>query len=200
MHPEPHFTEGPFVLRRARTSDVAELCAFHERNQEHFRSTGPRMPADASKDGFWALRVAQADHDFENDRRAALHLFHDQRIVGQVNLMNFVRGALQGCDLGYGIDVEYQGQGRMFWAVTKAIEYAFTALRLHRIQANHLPDNERSARLLARTGFKREGYAERFLLLDGAWRDHVLNALYNDAWQPAPGSEFLLDPGARSPV
>lgn len=46
--------------------------------------------------------------------------------------------------------------------------------------------HERSARVLARLGFVREGLAPRYLHIGGAWRDHVLNALvnprYDDAW------------------
>jgi ribosomal-protein-alanine N-acetyltransferase len=42
--------------------------------------------------------------------------------------------------------------------------------------ANHVPRNERSARLLARLGFEREGYAKRYLQIAGTWEDHVLTA------------------------
>ena len=50
-------------------------------------------------------------------------------------------------------------------------------LRLHRVQANHLPENQRSARLLQRLGFRVEGLAREYLYINGAWRDHVLTAL-----------------------
>ena len=55
--------------------------------------------------------------------------------------------------------------------------YSFDELGLHRIMANHQPENERSARLLERLGFEREGYARSYLHIAGAWRDHVLTAL-----------------------
>ena len=60
-----------------------------------------------------------------------------------------------------------------------AIGFVFEELDLHRIMANHLPDNERSARLLARLGFEREGFAKSCLKIDGRWRDHVLTSLLN---------------------
>jgi len=53
----------------------------------------------------------------------------------------------------------------------------FESLRLHRVQANHLPENLRSARLLQRLGFRVEGSAHAYLFINGAWRDHVLTAL-----------------------
>ena len=55
----------------------------------------------------------------------------------------------------------------------------FDVKGLHRIQANHLPENARSAALLARLGFVREGLAKDYLFIGNAWRDHVLNALTN---------------------
>jgi ribosomal-protein-alanine N-acetyltransferase len=197
MHAEPHFTQTGFVLRRAQTGDVTALREFAQRNHEHLGPTSPRRPAMFRRDAFWAERIVEADKDFAEDRRVSLYVFEAERIVGMANLMNIVRGALQGCDLGYAIDREHQGSGLMYWAVKAALGYAFGALGLHRVQANHLPDNQRSARLLARLGFRCEGLAQRFLLIDGAWRDHVTNALVYDEWRPKAGEEFMLDAAAR---
>jgi ribosomal-protein-alanine N-acetyltransferase len=193
MHPEPHFTRGPFTLRRSRAPDAAAVLAFNTRNRQHLAPTMPRRHPELDTEAFWAQRIALADSNFEQDRGVSMHIYDaDQRAVGSVSLMNFVRGALQGCDLGYSIDVAHQGTGLMQWAVRQALDYAFTTLGLHRIQASHLPENRRSARLLARLGFRREGYLERFLLIDGSWRDHVLTALVHDGWRPRPGEEFML--------
>jgi len=59
-------------------------------------------------------------------------------------------------------------------------------VQLHRIQAAHLQENTRSAAVLARLGFEREGLARRYLYIDGAWRDHVINALLNDTLDAPP--------------
>jgi ribosomal-protein-alanine N-acetyltransferase len=99
------------------------------------------------------------------------------RIVGRVNFTQIVRGPFQSCMLGYAIDAECQGQGLMYEALQAALEHAFVVLRLHRVQANHLPENQRSARLLQRLGFRVEGLAREYLYINGAWRDHVLTAL-----------------------
>jgi Acetyltransferases, including N-acetylases of ribosomal proteins len=67
-------------------------------------------------------------------------------------------------------------------ALQSVLGFAFGSLELHRVMANHVPGNERSARLLERLGFEREGYAKAYLHLDGRWQDHVLTALTNDRW------------------
>jgi len=67
----------------------------------------------------------------------------------------------------------------------KQIAHAFDVLRLHRIQANYVPDNVRSGRLLQRLGFRKEGFAADYLFINGAWRDHVLTALLNPRFDAA---------------
>ena len=86
--------------------------------------------------------------------------------------------------LGYQIDRQFEGQGLMHEALTAAIDYMFTGQKLHRINANYRPENARSGRLLARLGFQIDGYAKKFLFVDGDWRDHILTSRTNDQFQP----------------
>jgi ribosomal-protein-alanine N-acetyltransferase len=44
-----------------------------------------------------------------------------------------------------------------------------------------MPSNERSAAVLKRCGFKVEGHATAYLLINGRWEDHVLTAITNPA-------------------
>ena len=64
--------------------------------------------------------------------------------------------------------------------VTAVIPFVFDMLRLHRLEAACLPNNETSLRLLERTGFRREGLARRFLKINGIWQDHITFALVED--------------------
>ncbi len=51
------------------------------------------------------------------------------------------------------------------------IAYAFDELNLHRVMANYAPTNVKSGRVLRRLGFRIEGYAERYLMINGVWTD-----------------------------
>jgi ribosomal-protein-alanine N-acetyltransferase len=84
--------------------------------------------------------------------------------------------------LGYGLDREAVGNGLMEEALRAVIELGFDELNLHRLMANYMPTNTRSARLLRKLGFVVEGHARDYLRLAGAWQDHVLTALTNDRW------------------
>lgn len=67
-------------------------------------------------------------------------------------------------------------------AVAKAIEYMFEQQKLHRIMANYMPSNKKSAQLLQKLGFIVEGLAKKYLLINGQWEDHILTSLTNQNW------------------
>lgn len=179
-HPELHGSR--ISLRIPRPSDAAAVLAYYQRNADFFRRFDPPYP-----EGFYTLawhqqRIEKANKDVAEDREYRFVLFKPEQpdhIIGNANLSAIQRGPFQACNLGYGLDEQAQGQGMMTEALRLLIDHAFTHLKLHRIQANHLPDNLRSAGVLQRLGFVREGYAPAYLYINGAWRDHVLNALSN---------------------
>ncbi len=103
--------------------------------------------------------------------------------IGDIALSEIVRGPFQACYLGYRIGAEYEGRGYVSESVASVVEYAFTALNLHRIMANYIHANERSAAVLRRSGFTVEGMARDYLHLNGAWRDHVLTSRINPNWR-----------------
>ena len=104
----------------------------------------------------------------------------DGALAGVYNLSEIVRGSFQNAYLGYYAFVPHAGTGAMRDAMPLVFAHAFDELGLHRLQANVQPGNERSRRLLEATGWREEGTAERYLLIDGVWRDHVMYAITAD--------------------
>lgn len=101
----------------------------------------------------------------------------EDRIVGRLSLTQVFRKAFQNCYLGYFVGEEHNGRGYATEAVRLAIDYAFDDLRLHRVQANVMTKNPRSARVLEKAGFRREGMALNYLQIAGRWEDHDLFAI-----------------------
>jgi ribosomal-protein-alanine N-acetyltransferase len=181
----PEIETERLVLRLARPSMAASQLRFMAANHAgHLDRWSPRPSPDFFTELFWRDRLAQAMEDYIGGRAARFVLQargtgEDGPIVGHVNYTNIVRGVFLACHLGYQIARDAEGRGLMAEALRAANRWVFTELRLHRIMANHHPDNVRSARVLERLGFVREGYARDYLYIDGAWRDHVLTALVN---------------------
>jgi ribosomal-protein-alanine N-acetyltransferase len=177
------------TLTTARLSAVhmgpghaAPLLEFLRRNAGHMAPWDPPHPPDFDTIEYWEGECARAAEEHDEGLVARWLLFeHDDpgRVIGRINFTQIVRGPFHSCMLGYAIDAQRQGHGLMHEALTAAIAHVFDALRLHRIQANYVPDNVRSGRLLQRLGFCKEGVAVDYLFINGAWRDHVLTALVN---------------------
>ncbi|MDQ7097196.1 GNAT family N-acetyltransferase [Desulfosporosinus sp. PR] len=102
------------------------------------------------------------------------------RTIGSIALNNIVYGAFLSCHLGYRLDGEEVNQGYMTEALEKVIEFAFKTMGLHRIEANILPRNLRSMRVVEKLGFYNEGLAKKYLRINGKWEDHIHMVLLND--------------------
>jgi ribosomal-protein-alanine N-acetyltransferase len=163
---------------------AAHLLAYVCDNREHLAPFSPPPPQAYYTEAFWQNRLQLAREEFGRGESVRFVLFRREspfaEVVGECNFTLIARGPFQACYLGYNLDSRAVGKGLMYEALTAAIDYVFTDLKLHRIMANYMPANERSARLLRRLGFTVEGYARDYLFIAGEWRDHILTSLTND--------------------
>ena len=169
-------------LRLAGERDVPAIVRYYRDNASHLAPSHPAWPEDFFTDAFWLERVLHDSHDFAAGLSARFVLFERARpaeIIGSIHFSDVRKNPMYACFLGYHLAADKQGRGLMTEALRAAVRWAFEALGLHRIMANYMPSNERSANVLRRLGFTVEGYARDYLLLDGAWRDHILTSLIN---------------------
>ena len=95
------------------------------------------------------------------------------RLAGQLTIGNVVRGAFNSAYAGYWVDSHVAGRGVMPTALALAVDHCFGSVGLHRIEANVRPENAASRRVVEKLGFRQEGLHERYLAIDGAYRDHI---------------------------
>ena len=65
-------------------------------------------------------------------------------------------------------------------ALSGLLPVIFSRLKIHRIEAACLTHNEASQALLRKIGFRREGFAKRYLKINGTWQDHILFGLLEE--------------------
>lgn len=166
------------ILRIPLIGDCFELQNFEERNKKRLSPWGS---ADCE------AQITNWMNEFEEKRAVRFALFFKERpegeIVGFCNFSQICRGPFQACYLGYQIDAAHEGKGLMSEAVGRAIQYLFEEENIHRIMANYMPSNVKSARLLSKLGFVIEGQAKQYLLINGQWEDHILTSLTNQKWR-----------------
>lgn len=93
-------------------------------------------------------------------------------IVGVVQLSQIFRGGFKSAYLGFFAFAPLAGRGYMTEGLQLAVGHAFGPMRLHRVEANIQPPNERSIALVKRCGFRLEGFSPRYVKVGGRWRDH----------------------------
>jgi [ribosomal protein S5]-alanine N-acetyltransferase len=108
-------------------------------------------------------------------------------IAGSFQLSQIFRAGFQNAYLGFAIGAAYAGQGYGREGLELTLRHAFTRLRLHRVEANVQPANDRSKGLVERCGFRLEGYSPRYLKIGGRWRDHERYALTIEDWRRTSG-------------
>lgn len=180
----PELETPRLALRLARPSMAAAMARFFAQNWTgHLDRWSPPAAPGFFEAKFWRDRLERAPAEWETGgaARFALQPLGPETgpVIGTCNYTNIVRGPFQACHLGYQIARDHEGRGLMREALEALDAFAFESMGLHRIMANYVPENERSGRLLERLGFEREGFAKRYLYINGAWRDHVLTALTN---------------------
>lgn len=183
---------APFVvgdsvyLRGPQMADFAEWAALRERSREFLIPWEPTWPADDLTRTSFRRRLRRYLREVREDRAYPFFIFREEdgALVGGCTLSNVNRGVQQSCTLGYWAGEVYAGKGYVTKAVRALVPYVFEELRLHRLQAACLPENERSKAVLRRCGFREEGYARGYLRINGVWRDHVLFAMLRDDPRP----------------
>ena len=174
----PAIAGDTVLLRAPQMSDHAEWSALREASRDFLTPWEPTWPADDLTRAAFRRRIRRYAEDQRSDLAYPFFIFRksDSVLVGGLTLANIRRGCAQAASLGYWMGAAHAGQGYMTAAVGGLVPFAFSTLKLHRIEAACIPDNAASIRLLEKTGFVREGYAREYLCINGTWQDHVLYA------------------------
>ena len=101
----------------------------------------------------------------------------EPRLIGQVSLSGIQYGAARTASIGYWIDHGHAGQGLTPEAVAMVCHHSYQTMGLHRLEINIRPENSASLRVVEKLRFRDEGLRERYLHIDGDWRDHRTFAL-----------------------
>ncbi len=174
------------VLRLPEREDAGAIVTYYLENRAHLEPWSPSWPAGFFTEAFWRDQVRLCRSELDAGTAVRFLLFprdRPGRVIGNLSLTQVHRGPAQHCVMGYGIAAAEEGKGLIGEAVKAAVGHAFSDLGLHRVMANYMPHNVRSAAVLRRAGFVVEGYARDYLLIAGRWEDHVLTATTNPGWR-----------------
>jgi ribosomal-protein-alanine N-acetyltransferase len=178
--------EGPRLhLRPPRRIDWAGWAQLRTQSRDFLKPFEPSWTSDSLSRGAFRRRLHRYGLDWREDEGYSFFIYRneDETLLGGIGLANLRRGVAETASLGYWIGMPYARKGYMEEALALTLTYGFDRLGLHRIEAACLPANVPSRSLLEKLNFREEGYAKRYLCIDGRWQDHVLYALLVEEWQ-----------------
>ena len=169
-------------LRFPVQRDWRNWAALRAESRDFLAPWEPTWAYDALTRGAFRRRLKMYKTEMRQGVTYSFLIFRrvDDVLLGGITLSNLRRGVAQSATLGYWIGAPYGNQGYMTDSLAAILEFAFSRIGLHRVEAACLPANEASRRLLLRSGFREEGYAREYLRISGRWQDHQLFAILRD--------------------
>nr|WP_307988923.1 GNAT family N-acetyltransferase [uncultured Niameybacter sp.] len=160
----------------ADLSLAEQVVDYYKRNKDFLEAFEP-----VRSEEFFSLGCQQAvlkKEISEYEERTAFRFYilsmeQPTKIIGIIGLNNVVWGAFCSAFLGYKLDKDFVNKGYMSIAVKMLTKYAFEELGLHRIEANVMPKNKASLRVLEKNHFINEGVSKYYLNINGIWEDHI---------------------------
>ena len=169
-------------LRFPVQRDWRNWAALRAESRDFLAPWEPTWAYDALTRGAFRRRLKMYKAEMRQGVTYSFLIFRriDDVLLGGITLSNLRRGVAQSATLGYWIGSPHGNQGYMTDSLASILEFAFSRIGLHRVEAACLPANEASRRLLLRSGFREEGYAREYLRISGRWQDHQLFAILRD--------------------
>ncbi len=171
---------GPVLLRPPRLRDARVWSEIRLRNEQWLQPWEPTSPhtwEERNSISAWPPLHSALRSSGRRGVMLPFMIVYGGRVVGQMNVSNVVHGALRSCTIGYWVDAALAGRGIAPTALAVLIDHCFAQVGLHRVEVDIRPENAASLRVVQKLGLRREGFYERFLDIDGAWRDHVAFAV-----------------------
>jgi ribosomal-protein-alanine N-acetyltransferase len=178
----PIIKTSRLTLRSIRADDVDEFYAIYS-NVEVMRywSTPPLSNRDAA-----SKLITEIDEGFKRREllKWGIALRSDDRLIGSVTLFH-PEFTHRRVEIGYALGRAHWGKGYMQETLKAVLDYAFTVLNMHRIEADVDPRNTASIRTLERLGFQREGYLRERWQVNGEIQDAFFYGLLRPDWESA---------------
>lgn len=169
-------THGDVKLRIAKMRDSKALEKLILGNREWLRpweATNPNAPNSFDIKAQLRGLIRQLD-----DQSGIPFVIEVQGVIqGQLNVANILYGSVSSAVLGYWVSPEVAGRGVTPTSVALVTDYLMSQVSLHRVEIDIRPENKASLRVIEKLGFRYEGLKQRYIHINGDWRDHYVFAI-----------------------
>ncbi len=159
------------ILRQPRPEDATDLFAV--RSDERTLQFLDKDP-DASADVTLALINRVHDSFMNNDTMFwAITLKGNDKVIGTINFWN-IEKAHHRSEIGYLLHPDLWNKGIMSEALEAVLDFGFSALKFHSVEANVNPGNAGSIKVLEKQGFVKEAHFKENYYYNGVFLDSAI--------------------------
>ncbi len=182
MFKQTRYASDRLFLRILKPNSARDVLDYYKRNYDFLNEWEPKHTKDFYTLSYQKRQLYMEYNMFKEKSLVRFWIIKkdDNKIIGNVCYSNIIMGNFKSCFLGYKLDKNEINKGYMTEAIERTVQIMFNDFNLHRIEANVVPRNIRSLRVMEKLNFEREGFSRRYLEINGKWEDHIHFAVYND--------------------
>jgi [ribosomal protein S5]-alanine N-acetyltransferase len=174
FNPFPVIITERLRLRQVEKSDVDEILFL--RSNKRVLEFLDREPTKSKDEALLFIEQLLKLEKSTDGITWAVTLKPSNTLIGTVCFWN-MKKAHYRAEIGYALHPDFQRKGIMHEAITAVINFGFSTMKLHSIEANVNPHNQSSIKLLERSNFVREAYFKEDFFFNGKFLDSAIYSL-----------------------
>ena len=175
------------TLRRLSAADVDDMFDYAKRQDvtEYLRW----YPHQSKKYTSDYLRYISARYKLGDFYDWAVVENESGRMIGTCGFTSFDLPH-DSAEIGYVLNPEFHGKGYATEAATRVLEFGFSELSLHRIEARFMKENTASLRVMEKLGMTLEGYRRDGMLIKEKYRTIGVCSILCHEWRERKEKEI----------
>ncbi len=164
----PKLETERLVLRKLLYKDVNDIYSY-----AHDEEVAQYVMWDAHHSELETLEFLNVVIELYNKNEPApwgIELKETKKIIGTIGFVS-LESEHNKAEVGYTLAKQYWNKGITTEALKKVIQFGFEKMRLNRIEAKCIKENEQSIKVLLKAGMKEEGLLRQYLYLKKDFRD-----------------------------
>ncbi len=165
------------LLRQLTMDDVPVLFEMRTNPLTNLYTDRPKMKS--LEEAAEKMKTIIALVDNRDGIAWAVDLKESKKQIGEISFWRLIKEHYRA-EIGYSLHPDYWQKGYATEAAQAIIDYGFTTLNIHSIEANVNPNNVASIKLLEKMKFVREAYFRENYYYDGKFLDSAIYSLVNN--------------------
>jgi ribosomal-protein-alanine N-acetyltransferase len=170
----PEIESERLIFRKILMSDAKDILLIRSNDDVMRFMDVPRH--NSISDSEKLIQLVEESYNKEDGINWAIIEKHSNRFVGYFGFFRIIPEHCRA-EIGYALKPEYWGKGYMYETINRMVKFGFDNMKLHSIEANVNPENEKSKKVLEKISFKKEAYFRENYLFDGKFLDSIIYSL-----------------------